>query len=278
MLQHQDERGRAAYACAAGETHFWRRHPNKVANTLAFLLGRESAEFERVRGAEVEPLRECLQYLRVHNPHLRVYLSNAERFVELYGQLQAVVPRGRAATPVRLHRAPRTSVAAERATLGETLGSETDVLVVVDPAELPRTYATLDILAEQVGQASYRVWPAASNAQSEAGARSTEAPAAAGLSPDWGRAMREAASGMTSRVTFGDPHLDAKLFVYLLPHGTGSCRAEEGAGGLLQYAKSCLLSLDPSFRRSPVWSFFQLDRMIKNDLYFRERGRKARAE
>ena len=53
MLLHQDERGRAAYACAAGETHFWRRHPDKVANTLAFMLGEESAEMERVRGAKV---------------------------------------------------------------------------------------------------------------------------------------------------------------------------------------------------------------------------------
>ena len=98
------------------------------------------------------------------------------------------------------------------------------------------------------------------------------------LPPDWGRAMSEAAQGLLARVTFGDPHLDAKLFVYLLPHGTGSCRAEEGAGGLQQYAKSCLLSLDHGFRRSPTWSFFQLDRMIKNDLFFRERGRKLQRE
>ena len=99
MLQHQDERGRAAYACAAGETNFWRRHPDKVANTLAFMLGQESAEFERLRGSEVEPLRECLLYLRAQNPLLRVYLTNAERFTQLYGQLQAAVPRGRADTP-----------------------------------------------------------------------------------------------------------------------------------------------------------------------------------
>ena len=83
---------------------------------------------------------------------------------------------------------------------------------------------------------------------------------------------------MRARVTFGDPHLDAKLFVYLLPHGTGSCRAEEGAGGLYQYVKSSLVSLDHGFRRSPQWAFFQLDRQIKNDLYFRERERKHRAE
>ena len=102
MLQHQDERGRAAYACAAGETYFWRRHPDKIANTLAFMLSQEAEEHERVRSAEVEPLRECLHYLRAKNPHLRIHLSNAERFVKLYGQLQAVVPRGHAEASVRL--------------------------------------------------------------------------------------------------------------------------------------------------------------------------------
>ena len=65
------------------------------------------------------------------------------------------------------------------------------------------------------------------------------------LPPDWGRAMSEAAQGLLARVTFGDPHLDAKLFVYLLPHGTGSCRAEDGAGGLQQYAEELLTVLGP---------------------------------
>ena len=48
--------------------------------------------------------------------------------------------------------------------------------------------------------------------------------------------------------------------------------------GLYQYVKSGLVSLDHGFRRSPQWAFFQLDRQIKNDLYFRERERKRRAE
>ena len=105
------------------------------------------------------------------------------------------------------------------ATLGDTLGAETDVLVVVDPAELPRTYATVDILAEQVGDASYRVSAAAASAQR--GARSgdgDESSTRSNLPADWGAAMREAAAGMRARVTFGDPHLDAKLFVLSLIH------------------------------------------------------------
>ena len=157
----------------------------------------------------------------VCNPLLRVYLSNAERFAKLYGDLQSIVPRGRADTPVRLQRTQKRSPAAgDAATLGDTLGAETDVLVVVDPGELPRTYATVDILAEKIGDARYRVVPG--DGADETGAGSVETTGAGLLPPGWGEAMRQAAEGMAARVTLGDPHLDAKLFVYLLPHGTGS--------------------------------------------------------
>ena len=58
------------------------------------------------------------------------------------------------------------------------------------------------------------------------------------------------------------------------PYGSGSLRAEHGSGGLQKYAKNRLLSLESVFRRSPVWSFWMLERLIKNDLFFLERGRK----
>ena len=43
-----------------------------------------------------------------------------------------------------------------------------------------------------------------------------------------------------------------------------------------RYAKNRLLSLEPDFRRSPVWCFLKLELLIKADLYFKERGRKER--
>ena len=45
-----------------------------------------------------------------------------------------------------------------------------------------------------------------------------------------------------------------------------------------QYAKNRLLLLEPGFRRSPVWSFWMLERLIKNDLFFREKARKKRCQ
>ena len=132
MLDHQDERGRTAYKCSAGETNFWRRQPTQISGTLAFMMGQETAEFGRVHGAgrlraaEMEPLRECLQWLRANNVHLRDYFANAESFKGLYQQLQSLVPQGRGNTPVRLERTPRVKDAVE-STLSATLGSEAQV-------------------------------------------------------------------------------------------------------------------------------------------------------
>ena len=80
-----------------------------------------------------------------------------------------------------------------------------------------------------------------------------------------------------SYVPLGDPHLDAKLFPHLHPYGSGSLRAEEGAGGIQRQARSRLTAVDPGFRHCPVWQFFNLDRLIKNNLYFKERKRLERA-
>ena len=43
-----------------------------------------------------------------------------------------------------------------------------------------------------------------------------------------------------------------------------------------EYLKNRLLSLQHDFRRSAVWSFQSLDRLIKNDLYFRHQARHSR--
>ena len=64
--------------------------------------------------------------------------SNVERFGILFQHLQAVVPRGSKYTPVRMQRTRRLEDTVA-GTLGQTMGAETDVLVMIDPAELPRS-------------------------------------------------------------------------------------------------------------------------------------------
>ena len=59
--------------------------------------------------------------------------------------------------PVRSPRA--LAVAEESLQLKDTIGAEEAVLVLVDPAELPRTLASLDLLSEKIGEGTYRAEP-----------------------------------------------------------------------------------------------------------------------
>ena len=148
------------------------------------MLGRDEGRVFRLRATELEPLRECMQWLKEHNPHCKLYWTNAKRFGSLYEKLQAVVPRGNKDVPVRVARS-RHVESAVAATLGETLGSEEAVLVVVDPAESPRNWATIDAFAEAIGDATYRasVEPAPSSQAARSSTRDTELPA------NWGRSI-----------------------------------------------------------------------------------------
>ena len=87
-------------------------------------------------------------------------MTNLERFGDLYSKIQTLVPLGRKDTPVRIVRSPRAVAAAEESLqLKATIGAEEAVLVLVDLAELPRTWASLDLLSEKIGEGTYRAEP-----------------------------------------------------------------------------------------------------------------------
>ncbi len=117
-------------------------------------------------------------------------------------------------------------------------------------------------MGEKIGNAEYR---AAAHSADGAEEHSVDLPST------WGPDMSEAAKEMerTARVTLGDRNLDAKLFPQWHPYGTGSLEAEEDNVSMSEYLRNRLLLLQNDFRRSPVWAFQSLDRIIKNDLYFR---------
>ena len=161
-------------------------------------------------------------------------------------------------TQVRVQRTARLSAAvSDTMELQDTAGDEEAVLVVVDPQELPRTWASLDQLGEQMGEGTYRATP--DDAALEQSVTMEE---------QWRPQMTVVVSGVqqAARITLGDMHLDAKLFPHLHPHGSGSLRAEDDKVSMTEYLQHRLMSLQHDFRQSPVWSFWSLDRLIKNDL------------
>ena len=189
-----------------------------------------------------------------------------ERFGLLYQKLQALLPQGDARIPLRVARNRATTDTLEQV-IGDTLQDEDAVLVVLDPGEFPKSWAVVNSLADVVGLASYRV---------ESAGGSEAQPVDAELRDG----VQEAASNVTQQayVKLNDPHLDAKVFPHLHPWGSGSLYSQDGSGGLLHLARSRLLSIESGFRKDPVWSFWMLDRVIKNDLYFRQLKRRGMRE
>ena len=65
-----------------------------------------------------------------------------------------------------------------------------------------------------------------------------------------------------------DPHLDAKVFPFAHPYGTGSVNAEGTSVQPQRVCRNRMLSLQSFFRRSSRYAFWQLDMMIKRHLFF----------
>jgi hypothetical protein len=74
-------------------------------------------------------------------------------------------------------------------------------------------------------------------------------------------------------VRFSEPHMDAKLWPVVHPYGTGSLLSEQGSGLPHKHAKNRLLLIQSWFRKSALWGFWFLNRIIVAELFFTNRKR-----
>ena len=145
----------------------------------------------------------------------------------------------------------------------------------------------MNLLKEKIGEGTYRAQPEDSAGRhgdgepsgNDAGA-ACRLPAAVNLPEDFGPELCEAIdqTERAAKITLGDYHLDAKLYTHLHPFGTGSLRSQSNDVSMQAYLQNRLLSVDHGFRHSPVWCFQSLDRLIKNDLFFRNQARLRRVK
>ena len=70
-----------------------------------------------------------------------------------------------------------------------------------------------------------------------------------------------------------EPHYDAKVWPVVHPYGTGSMLAEPGAGSAHKHAKNRLVLIQSWFRKSALWSFWFLNRLITSELFFTNKKR-----
>ena len=139
-------------------------------------------------------------------------------------------------------------------------------LAVLEPEQFPKSWAEINRFHDKIGSTRLRVQRQGSVGESvevDEQLQSQTEQAAEDFSKD-------------AYVKLSDSHLDAKCFPHMYPYGTGSTHSEEGSAGIQNSAKQRVTSLDPCFRQNPVWAFWSLDRLMKNELYFKERGRRKR--
>ena len=55
------EDGRAMYASQRGDSNFWRRNPQQISGTLAFMLAKDEGREFGIRAEEIPHLRTCLR-------------------------------------------------------------------------------------------------------------------------------------------------------------------------------------------------------------------------
>ena len=69
-------------------------------------------------------------------------------------------------------------------------------------------------------------------------------------------------------LSFEDPHLEAKLFPHLFPHGKGSWRKESNAITLGAYHRMRLNNVDRCWANDRHYLYFTFDRTMKNRIIF----------
>ena len=87
------------------------------------MICKDAGRLYRVPAAEFEDVRQCQLWLRENNPHVRLLMTNFERFGQQYGKIQTLVPPGRKHTQVRVQRTARLPAAvSDTMELQDTIG------------------------------------------------------------------------------------------------------------------------------------------------------------
>jgi hypothetical protein len=261
--------------------NFRRRALLQLASTLGFVLNKQSGKHLHLSPAEEACVHECLTYCRDgHNQVLTFFGTVFESFVgacrKLMDKFRSVIPQGD--RRARIRAIPRQTRKACDAELGITLGDEACGLVVVDLAGVPLKYDQLKVFEDIIGTQAVRLeldLPGPDGRGWSRSGHSVDTAADADLGPAWRKAIQLGSRHVLEEtwVPANDPHLDAKCFPTMHPYGTGSLLSEPGSGGTQRHAANRLFAAQSVFRRTPLWGFWFLDRLIKTELFFKQQRR-----
>ena len=278
--------GIPTYAHNRGEVQFRRRATWQLASTLGLVLNRRGSAALRkgLKESEVDALHECIHWGRQpgNNRVIRHYWGETmEKYTgacrKLMGVFSSILPEG--STRARIRASRRDTAQPVEGQLGETLGDESTGYACVDFDGHVMRYDQLKVMESIVAA------PAGCDVSLDIpgpkgkGWKRTRSTidTSKEFDDEWRRDMAEGAQRLQDcYLSACDPHLDAKVFPAVHPHGSGSVFSEPGSGAPGRYAKSRLSSIQSFFRRSATWGFWKLDALIKYALFWSKRKKEQK--
>ena len=271
------------YAHNTGDVNFRRRAPLQVASTLGFVLNKKSGKFMGLTPAETDAVHECLAWGRQdgNNKVLAFFGTVYESFQgackTLMRRFQSVIPEGCHRARIRATR--RESHEPHEGQLGETLGEEAHGMVIVDPAGNPMKYDALSVFEDVVATQRSRIEidiPGEGGRGWQRTSASVDTQHDENLDESWQENIAAGAAFLREEtwVAANEPHYDAKTFVHMHPYGTGSVLAECGSGGVQRHARNRLTLIQSWFRRSALWGFWFMSRLLQTELFFKNKRRR----
>jgi hypothetical protein len=255
----------------------------QLASTLGFVLNKRDGKHMHLTPTEEAAVHECLTWARQgqNNKVLTLFGTIFEQFHAACGLLmnkfKSVMPEG--SMRARIRATKRETLENYDTELGATLCQESCGMIVVDHSGFPLKYDTLSIYSEVVATQATRIELDVPG-EGGRGWRRSGSFVDTALQPDLGAAWcHDIQNGCQHLLTetwvpANDPHYDAKCWPCAHPYGSGSLLSEPGSGGTQRHARSRLTALQRFFRRSSLWGFWFLDRLIKTELFFKERRRR----
>eukprot|EP00973_Karenia_brevis_P096384 12431531-Karenia_brevis.AAC.1 len=271
------------YAHNTGDVNFRRRAPLQVASTLGFVLNKRSGKFLGLSSIESNAVHECLTWGRQegNNKVLAFFGTVLESFQSACGTLMArfnsVIPEGCHRARIRATR--RETRDPKEGVLSDTLGEEAHGMVIVDGGGHPMRYETLNVLEDVVATQTSRIEidiPAEGGRGWQRTNSVIDTQNDKELNEVWRQNLSTGASHLRNEtyVTANEPHYDAKTFVHMHPYGTGSLLAEPGSGGTQRHARNRLTLIQSCFRRSALWGFWYMSRLLQTELFFKNKRRR----
>ena len=271
--------GVGRYAHLTGDAQYRRRAPQQLNSMMGFVLNqRNGGRFMGLTQEETDALHEVLSWGRQpgNNRTLEFYGTLYESFQQacetMMGKFQGCIPEG--SLQARIRATKRETSTPERAgedTIGHTLADEAVGMVIVDPSGHPMKYDGLTVLENVIGTQHCRIevdvpGPGGKGWQRTSGSINTA---------ELGEAVRKDISQGSAHileqayVPASDAHYDARVWPVVHPYGSGSVFAEPRSGGVQKHARNRLTLIQSWFRRSPLWGFWALNRLLYSTLFFK---------